>query len=180
MPGTDLAGALADTTALEPFEGKDVRRASIEIPNAAGGLRDAMKIEPRTFRQGERVFLVMECVVQKVRFDPIDKDAPGGDQERVHVFMADVTTFVDEGLVKDVLTAQREAIEKAKDEAAGRQKIPFDGETAEGDDPQGGDEAGDDDVTPLSEPLAETVNDLATRRKSKRAAAGDEPQGAEG
>lgn len=121
---TDLASALADTSALNAFEGKDVRRAGIEIPNAAGGLRDAMKIEPREFHQGDEVYIVLKCIVQKVRFDPIDREDPAGDQERVHVFNAETATFVDEALVGDVLDQQRDRIQRAKEQAKGLAHLP--------------------------------------------------------
>lgn len=121
---TDIAPALRDALAaplvdLSPFEGLPVRRSAIEIPGAAGGLRDAMKIDPQEFHKGERVFVVLECEVAKIRFDPIDKAEPAGDQARVHVFNVEAATIVDESLVKQQLDEQRERIEAAKRHASG-------------------------------------------------------------
>ena len=45
---------------LEPFEGLEVLEVGIEMPGAAGGLRDPMRIDPQEFSQGERVFIVHE------------------------------------------------------------------------------------------------------------------------
>jgi hypothetical protein len=121
---TDLAAALADTSHLADFEGLAVRQSGIEIPGAAGGLRDPMKIDPQAFRKGERVYVVLECLVDKVRFDPIDHSEPAGDQRRVHVFSVQAATIVDGELVQDHLEAQRVRIERAKDAARGQAKLP--------------------------------------------------------
>lgn len=104
---------MPDTDTLAPFEGSPVRQAGIEIPGAAGGLREAMKIDPQEFHKGERVFIVLECVVGKVRFDPIDKTAPDGDQRRVHVLDVEGATIVDESIVREHLDAQAERLEAA-------------------------------------------------------------------
>lgn len=121
---TDLAGALANTDALHPFEGKDVRRSGIEIPNAAGGLQAALKIEPREFHQGDEGYIAIHYIVQKVRFEPIDRDAPAGDQMRVHVLLADEATFVDEELVGEAVRSQTERLQRAKEQAKGLAHLP--------------------------------------------------------
>lgn len=136
--GSTLAEALA-AVVLEQFEGKDVRRAGVEIPNVAGGLRKAMKIQPRTMKQGERGMIAFEYIVQKVRFEPIDKDAPGGDQERIHVLMAEGATFVDAEVVAEAIKAQKELIAKAEEEAKGIQRLDIDGSGSPQDSAQAGD-----------------------------------------
>lgn len=102
---------------LSSFEGLPVRQVGIEIPGAAGGLREAMKIDPAEFHHGDRVYVVLACDVQKVRFDPIDRVEPDGDQRRVHVFGVDTATIVEEELVRAHLDAQRERIDKANAQA---------------------------------------------------------------
>lgn len=124
--GSTLAEALA-AQVLEQFEGKDVRRAGVEIPNVAGGLRKAMKIQPRTMRQGDRGMIAFEFIVDKVKFFPIDKDNPAGDQERIHVLIAEGATFVDAEVVADAIKAQKEMIRKAEEEAKGIQSLDLDG-----------------------------------------------------
>lgn len=109
---------------LTPFEGLDVVQAAIEIPNAAGGLRDAMKIEPREFHKGDVVHVVLECEVGKIRFDPVDKEEPAGEQARVHVFHAIRATFVDGDLVTQQLDEQAERIQRAKEAAEGVERLP--------------------------------------------------------
>lgn len=105
------------TTQLQSFEGRPVRSVGIEIPSAAGGLREAMKIEPQEFHHGERVFVVLECDVAKVRFDPLGDDTD--DLRRVHVFAAESAVIVDEDLVRTQLDEQAAKIEEAKRRAKG-------------------------------------------------------------
>jgi hypothetical protein len=115
----------APTITLHPFEGRDVATAAIEIPNAGGGLQDAMKFAPMEFHHGDEVFVVMRCVVRKVRFDPV-KDSD--ELARVHVFHAEEATFVDGDTVREALDSQRAIIDRAKlaaEAEAGIQRIPF-------------------------------------------------------
>lgn len=109
---------------LSDFEGKAVRQAGLEIPSAAGGLREALAIAPQEFHQGDTVFVVFELVTQKVRFDPINKNAPDEDQRRVHVFTVKNATFVDEQIVRAQLDEQSRLAAEAREarEAARRQR----------------------------------------------------------
>jgi hypothetical protein len=121
----NLAAALADTSKLEPFEGVDVLGAGIEIPGAAGGLRDAMKIEPRQFHGGDRLYVVLECDVSKVRFDPIASDGEMLGWRRVHVLAAQAATFVDGDLVKEAIDSQKRKIQLAAESAAGIGRLTY-------------------------------------------------------
>lgn len=102
---------------LSPFENKSVRSVGVEIPNAAGGLREAMKLDPVEMHHGDKVFIVLECDVTKVRFDPVSDDSD--DLKRVHVLNAAAATIVDEGLVREHLDNQAARIEEAKRRSAG-------------------------------------------------------------
>lgn len=116
-----LAEALA-ARPLTPFEDRDVISAAIEIPNAAGGLREAMKFEPREMHHGDTVYVVMKCNVAKVRFDPIkDTDA----LMRVHVFHAEEASFIEGTAVESTLAEQREKIQRAKDAVDGIRRLPY-------------------------------------------------------
>lgn len=115
----DLAGALADTSDLTPFEGRDVVRTGIEIPNAAGGLQAAMKVDPREFEHGEEAFVVLHVVCRKVRFDEVSPDDDDTPLERVHVFKATGAAFLDDDKVREALTAQKARIDAAIREATG-------------------------------------------------------------
>lgn len=119
---SDLATALA-AQILGEFEGVEVRGAGIEIPNAAGGLREALKIEPQTFHGGDKLYAVFELDCKKIRHDPITdgKDGPMIAWKRIHVLSAEGATFVDADVAKGHIDAQRERIQRAKDEATGQQ-----------------------------------------------------------
>lgn len=111
---------------LEDFEGKPVAEVGIEIPGAAGGLRDAMKIDPEQFRQGDQVYVVLHCDVTKIRFEPVDKEDPTGPQRRVHVFGVEGATMVDGDLVRTQLDEQADRILKAKEAERGISRLPYD------------------------------------------------------
>lgn len=119
---SDAAPALPT---LEPFEGLPVVEAGIEIPGAAGGLREAMKIDPATFHKGEEAFVVLACRVGKVRFDPIDADYLDGPQRRVHVFVVTNATMVNGDIVRAQLNDQAERIRLAKEAAQGVTRLPY-------------------------------------------------------
>lgn len=119
---TDLAGALADTSALGSFDGKQVLKTTIAVTNAGDGLSEALKVEPQLLHLDGIVYVVLACRVDKIRFEPI-KDVDG--VSRVHVLKAGAATLVDEDLVKEHLTAQAERILQAKEKAAGIERIPF-------------------------------------------------------
>ena len=107
-------------TSLKPFEGEPVLQSSIVIPNAGGGLREALKIEPAEWHKGDRVFVVLECVVGDVTFKPI-KGVDSG-LNRVHKFEAEHATITDETLVGAQLAEQKKRIR----EAAGEYELPLD------------------------------------------------------
>lgn len=115
----------SDQTILDPFEGQPVLSVGMEIPGAAGGLRESMKLDPVQLHKGQRVYVVMETTVDKIRFDPV-KDSDGW--KRVHVLAAEQGMIVDESLVREHLdglkarVAQREA---AEDEAKRRESGEF-------------------------------------------------------
>lgn len=123
MTTTDLAAALADTTGLQPFEGKPVLRSVVAITGAGDGLSQAMAIEPVEYHQGERVYVVLECTVDKVTFEPIDNTDPGGAQKRKHTFKAGTATVMDSDVVRDAISEQAERITVAKEKAAGVERM---------------------------------------------------------
>lgn len=117
---TDLASALADTSQLSAFDGRDVIRTTVAVTNAGDGLSEAMSIEPREMHHGQRVYLVLECEVSKIRFDPV-KDTNA--LTRVHVLRAGNASLVDADLVKKHLDEQAERIQRAKDAASGQGRL---------------------------------------------------------
>lgn len=129
---------------LTEFEGHEVLSATIAITNAGDGLSKAMEVDPIEFEHGERVYVVLECEVAKIRFDPIPDTEKG--LQRVHVLRAGDATIVEADLVKNYLSAQRKRIEDAK----GQTTLDF-GEEAggeEGDGSEGAEESGEPMTSP--------------------------------
>lgn len=127
------------TTELGTFEGADVSRAAIQITNAGDGLSEAVKVEPIVIHRGDTGYLVLEWECVEVRFTPADKENPHGDAVRVQKLKAGTATFVDAALVGELIAEQREKNLKAKEDAAGIQRLEFEDGDEDGD--------GDEDET---------------------------------
>lgn len=95
---------------LSKFEGKQVVTAGLEIRNAAGGLNEALKVDPEEWHGGDEVHVVLRCTVDKIRHDPVkDMDA----WKRIHILTASDATVIDGTLVEEALTEQAKRIEEA-------------------------------------------------------------------
>lgn len=102
---------------LGDYEGHDVVTATVSIRNTGHGLEEAMQVDPVKLPLGTTHYIVLECEVEKHRFDPV-KDTD--DLTLVNMLKAGRATIVDYDLVRDALNAQTERIEDAKArEAAG-------------------------------------------------------------
>lgn len=102
---------MTDQTQLDDFEGQQVLAAGIEIPGAAGGLREALGVDPVQLHKGDEVFVLLRCTTDKVRFDPV-KDTAG--LRRVHILAVEEGMLVDGELVAEHLAASRARIAEAK------------------------------------------------------------------
>lgn len=106
-------------TALGDFEGSEVAASKVAITNAGDGLSKAVAVEPRPFHKGDRVYVVLQTVCGPIKFDPI---AGGTQVVRVHTLKTELATIVDEAVVRELLDAQRAAIDAAK----GQPQLGFD------------------------------------------------------
>jgi hypothetical protein len=95
---------------LNDFEGIPVATVGLEIRNAAGGLNEAMKVDPEEWHHKEEIYVVLRCEVSKIRHDPI-KDLDS--LRRVHILTASDAAVVDGALVAEALDAQAQRIEQA-------------------------------------------------------------------
>ena len=103
--------------ALSPFDGADVLQATLTITKTGDGLSKTMQIDPAEYHVDEKLYVVMEVDVTKVRFDKIpDTDA----LKRVHITEAATIAIVDGSVVADVMAQQR----KKLDELAGKMRLP--------------------------------------------------------
>jgi hypothetical protein len=104
---------------LPDFEGTPVYSAAMVVRNLGDGLSKAVATDPRALHQRDKVFFVVEGEVVDVSH-PLLKDTDG--LTRKHVVAAQLTTFVDESIVRDMLDAQQ----IKNDELAGIQQLPMD------------------------------------------------------
>ena len=110
---------------LTEFEGLPVEEVGVEMPNAAGGLQEAMKFDPVEWHHGDEHFIVLRCQVKKVRHDPIEKDDFAGPQRRVHILHVDSAAPIEAKHVQKTLNAYQERIQKKKEQAAGVERLPL-------------------------------------------------------
>lgn len=113
---------MTTTNDLGTFEDRSVTKTTIAVRNAGDGLSQAMKVNPQKLHQGDTVYVVLECKVGPVSFDPI-KDSET-ECERRHILRAGAATLIDDQLVKEAIAKQTEAIIAARDEEAGRSQLP--------------------------------------------------------
>jgi hypothetical protein len=97
---------------LSEFEGLEVTQSSIEIPDAAGGLRDALQVDPVERTRATSCMSRSSALSPRCGHDPVDKDELTGEQARVHILTGDERDARREGsdVVGDALAAQAERI----------------------------------------------------------------------
>lgn len=120
---SDLAAALASSERLSSYKGRDVLNTAISIRNAGDGLSEAMAIDPEELEIGTTVYVVLECEVDKHTHAPI-KEAPDCLTLK-QVLKAGTATLVDASLVSKLLNDQAEKIRRAKEDAAGVNRLPY-------------------------------------------------------
>lgn len=117
---------------LGMFDGRPVIMASITIPNAGGGLHDALSLDPVLLHTGDEVDVLLRCTVGKITHDPIlNKGADTGNYSRVATLHADKGTIMADTSIGDKtftkLGARLEKAElerrKAASAATGQQAI---------------------------------------------------------
>lgn len=102
---------------LNAFDGQDVLSATLTITKTGDGLSKTMEIDPAEYHVDDKLYVVMEVDVTKVRFDKI-KDVDG--LRRVHISEASTIAIVDGAVVADVMAQQKKKLE----EAAGKLRLP--------------------------------------------------------
>jgi hypothetical protein len=118
---------------LPDFDGMPTVAAGIEVRNISGGLNEAMAIEPRLLHRGDVVYVLAECKVADINHKAVDKDDPASPWRRIAVMSASAATVLDPQDAKPAVDAQRQRILKAKEEAAGIQRIAEADQAAEKD-----------------------------------------------
>lgn len=108
-------------TVLGEFDGREIIMCSVAIPNASGGLHDALALDPVMLHTGQSVDIVLRCIVGRISHDPIlDKGEDTGYYNRVASLSAQRGMIIDASVVDAEFVKQRTKL----DEARGVQAIP--------------------------------------------------------
>lgn len=118
---------------LGSFEGKQEVSARVQIAGVNDSLTTPLSALPRAWKSGERLPILVWVKVETLRHDPAKE---GSGCVRVHLteaYEAAVLDHIDEALLNDLLSTQREAVaayeadqERLRDEAKGIHKLPLD------------------------------------------------------
>ena len=87
---------MSEKQVLEKWDGHEVTEAGLRC-NIGTGLAVATKIDPRIYRSGEIVEIVVRGVVDSVEYDPVAKEDYSGDWSRQHVVRVLVAGPVEPG-----------------------------------------------------------------------------------
>jgi hypothetical protein len=99
------------------YKGHDVLNAAVQIRNTGDGLSEAMGVDPVELELDATVHVVLECTVEKHRYDPI-KDGAGA-LTLVNMLKAGRATIIEGELlaaIRGALDEQEKAIAEAKGE----------------------------------------------------------------
>lgn len=113
---------------LGKHDGKEIVGCAIKVTNAGDGLSKAMEVEPEIIRDGTRVFIVLEGVVDGEQYKNVKNST--NKQIRIHTVVAGTATLVDREFAEEVLDKQAAKIEAFR----GTPKLDF----AAGLEPDGG------------------------------------------
>lgn len=97
---------MADPIDLGDFEGRTITKTTIAVKKAGDGLSQAQKVEPTVLRQGETVYVVLECEVGTIHFKPV------GDleEERCADLNTIAATIIDDEAVKRAVASMKERL----------------------------------------------------------------------
>lgn len=112
---------MSPTPSLPDFEGLPVNGVRLEIRNIAGGLVDAMDVNPIVLHQGDEFDVTVRCKLRSIRHDPEDKDVPDGPQWRVQIASASRAVIVDPSIAEKDFAAQAELLAQ-REQIKGQQK----------------------------------------------------------
>lgn len=113
---------------LKEFEGKEVTEVGIEIRGVSGGLQEAVKFAPVEWEQGSEHYIVVRCVVESIRLDPVEKKDYTGEQRRVHIMPSLEAFPIAAKYVEKAFDEKRAEIKRLKDEAEGTPALDLDNE----------------------------------------------------
>lgn len=112
---------------ISDYEGHAVASTSVSIRNTGDGLSKAMRVDPIKLELGTTVYVVLECEVEKHRYEPADF---ADDLILVNMLKAGRATMIDNAAVRKALDVQEKKIRDAEPQQA----LNLDGDEENGDD----------------------------------------------
>jgi hypothetical protein len=123
----DVVAALADSSILPDFDGRDVVRATIEVTNAGDGLSAAMAVSPSALHMGDEVYVLIRGEVSKVSHKPLDPKDEDSALVRIQTIKAGDATILGDAAIKRVkkdIDKTADTIRRALEAAQGVSRLP--------------------------------------------------------
>lgn len=98
------------TEKLADYDGHPVLNATMQIRNTGDGLSKALAVSPVKYPIGDTLHVVLECSVEKHRYEPQDGNA----LTLVNMLKAGRATVVDTAAIRKALDAQDKVIRDAE------------------------------------------------------------------
>lgn len=99
------------TPHLTPFEGQEVVAVGLIVTSLGDGLSDAVAVAPDELHHGQRIKLLVDAEVTKVRFDPV-KDT--NVLTRIHIAKASTAALVEESAVAAIMERHAAALDEIR------------------------------------------------------------------
>jgi hypothetical protein len=121
---SSIEAALADTSKLSNYRGRQVLAVSAKLTNAGDGLSQSQAVAPVELEIGEEVYVLYKAVVAKHNHIPIDKDNLRGPLKLDLVLKAGTAKIVDASFAEATIADQEALIREAQDRARNVVALP--------------------------------------------------------
>jgi hypothetical protein len=121
---SSIEAALADTSKLSNYRGRQVLAVSAKLTNAGDGLSQSQAVAPVELEIGEEVYVLYKAVVAKHNHIPIDKDNLRGPLKLDLVLKAGTAKIVDASFAEATISDQEALIREAQDRARNVVALP--------------------------------------------------------
>jgi hypothetical protein len=118
-----LVPDLAAVEALGEHRGRPISRVKVQVLKAGDGLSDPLQIDPQMFREGEKVYLVLETVVGPERYEATEEGDYDGAVTVTFSLNTRAGTIATSDEVVELMRRQADRVTKAKEEAVGVQRL---------------------------------------------------------
>lgn len=121
---SSMEAALADTSKLAPYRGRQVLAVAAKLTNAGDGLSQAQAIAPVEWEIGQEGYVIYKVVCAKHDHSPIDKDNLNGPLKLNLVLKASTAVVVDAAVAQAKIAEQEDLIREAQERAKNIVPLP--------------------------------------------------------